>query len=275
MVTMLLRNLLSTSLVPAFLVACHTAPPELVSTDPAPPAAAARPADAPKPTPAPAPKPAPTPDPLKGQFTLVDATKDLKGKGALVADIDTDLGKLSCELYEDKAPVTVANFVGLARGLRPFKSPSGEWVTKAAYDGTTFHRVIKGFMIQGGDPAGTGKGEPGYVIPDELWGGKHDRRGLLCMANRGPNTNGMQFFITDASAPHLDRSYTIFGSCTPDAVIEKLATVEVQGERPVKPPTIKSVTIRRSGKPPTSPKVTGSAAPPTGAAPKPAASAVR
>lgn len=269
-----LRQLLP-SLVPALLFACQSAPAELVSTEPIP--ASPKEADAPKPpaTPAPPPKAAPTPDPLKGQFTLADATKDLKGKGALVADIDTDLGKLSCELYEDKAPTTVANFVGLARGLRPFKSPSGEWVKKAAYDGTTFHRIIKGFMIQGGDPEGTGRGEPGYVIPDELWGGKHDRRGLLCMANRGPNTNGMQFFITDAAAPHLDRSYTIFGSCTPDSVIEKLASVEVKGERPVTAPKIKSVTIRRSGKPPTSPKVSGSASPPAAAAPKPAASAVR
>jgi peptidyl-prolyl cis-trans isomerase A (cyclophilin A) len=273
MVTMHLRPLFSSSFVAALVLACQSAPAELVSTEPEPAAVAAKPTDAPKPAPPPAPTPAPNADPLKGQFTLADATKDLKGKGALVADIDTDLGKLSCELYEDKAPVTVANFVGLARGLRPFKSPSGEWVAKAAYDGTTFHRVIKGFMIQGGDPAGTGKGEPGYVIPDEMWGGKHDRRGLLCMANRGPNTNGMQFFITDAGAPHLDRSYTIFGSCTPDSVIEKLASVEVQGERPAKPPTIKSVTIRRSGKPPTSPKVATSSAPT--APSKPAASAVR
>jgi peptidyl-prolyl cis-trans isomerase A (cyclophilin A) len=247
-----------------------------VSTEPRAPAAKEADDPKPAPTPAPTPKAAPSPDPLKGQFTLADATKDLKGKGALVADIDTDLGKLSCELYEDKAPVTVANFVGLARGLRPFKSPGGEWVKKLAYDGTTFHRVIKGFMIQGGDPEGTGKGEPGYIIPDEMWGGKHDRRGLLCMANRGPNTNGMQFFITDQSAPHLDRSYTIFGACTPDDVIEKLASVDVRGERPIKPTTIKSVTIRRSGKPPTSPKVAASAAPPAIITPpKPAASAVR
>jgi peptidyl-prolyl cis-trans isomerase A (cyclophilin A) len=282
MAIMHLRTLFPFSLVPAFLLACQSAPAELVSTEPAPPAAKAaaermageRDA-APKPAPAPVPTAPPSQDPLKGQFTLADATKDLKGKGALVADIDTDLGKLSCELYEDKAPITVANFVGLARGLRPFKSPSGEWVSKRAYDGTTFHRVIKGFMIQGGDPAGSGKGEPGYVIPDELWGGKHDRRGLLCMANRGPNTNGMQFFITDASAPHLDRSYTIFGSCTPDTVLDQLASVEVRGERPAKPPTIKTVTIRRSGKPPTAPKVAGSAAPAAPVAPKPAGSVTR
>jgi peptidyl-prolyl cis-trans isomerase A (cyclophilin A) len=189
-------------------------------------------------------------DPLGGKFTLEDALKDLPGKGALVAEIATDLGKLECKLLEDKAPITVANFVGLARGLRPFRNPEREWVKKPAYDGTTFHRVIKGFMVQGGDPAGTGGGEPGYVIPDELWqGATHDRRGLLCMANRGPNTNGMQFFITDAAAPHLDRSYTIFGECGPDAVIEKLASVEVRGDRAVNPTKIQKVTIKRKAMP--------------------------
>ena len=185
-------------------------------------------------------------DPLGGKFTLDDAVQGLSGKGSLVAEIQTSLGKLECKLLDDKAPITVANFIGLARGLRPFKAPSGEWVKKAAYDGTTFHRVIKGFMVQGGDPAGTGGGEPGYVIPDEVWqGATHDRRGLLCMANRGPNTNGMQFFITDAAAPHLDRSYTIFGECGPDTVIEKLASVEVRGDRSINPTKIEKVTIKR------------------------------
>lgn len=184
-------------------------------------------------------------DPLKGQWTLAQATQGLTGKGKLYADIKTGLGKLSCELYEDRAPITVANFVGLARGLRPFKD-KGSWVKKPGYDGTTFHRVVKGFMIQGGDPLGTGGGEPGYVIPDEIWeGAAHDRRGLLCMANRGPNTNGMQFFITDGSAPHLDGNYTIFGQCTPDDVIEKLASVPVQGDRSTTPTKIESIKIRR------------------------------
>ncbi|HYO96893.1 MAG TPA: peptidylprolyl isomerase [Polyangiaceae bacterium] len=185
-------------------------------------------------------------DPLGGKFTLADATQGLPGTGKLVAEIRTSLGKLQCDLYEDRAPLTVANFIGLARGLRPFKNAKGEWTKTAGYDGTTFHRVIKGFMIQGGDPAGTGAGEPGYVIPDEIWeGAYHSERGLLCMANRGPNTNGMQFFIMDGSAPHLDNGYTIFGKCGPDAVLEKLASVEVQGDRAVKPPKIEKVVIRR------------------------------
>jgi peptidyl-prolyl cis-trans isomerase A (cyclophilin A) len=185
-------------------------------------------------------------DPLHGKFSLGDATTGLPGKGTLLADIDTELGKLTCELYEDKAPITVANFVGLARGLRPFKGADGSWLKKPGYDGTNFHRVIKGFMIQGGDPAGTGAGEPGYVIPDEIWeGAAHDQRGLICMANRGPNTNGQQFFILDAKASHLDRSYTIFGKCGPDAVIEKLASVEVRGDHSLTPTKIKKVTIRR------------------------------
>jgi peptidyl-prolyl cis-trans isomerase A (cyclophilin A) len=210
---------------------------------------AATPAPAPPP-PSQAPKvPVSDDDPLHGKFTLDDATANLPGKGPLVAEIETDEGKLSCELYDDKAPITVANFIGLARGLRPFKGPDGKWTKKAAYDGTTFHRVVKGFMIQGGDPNGTGAGEPGYVIPDEIWpGALHDKRGLLCMANRGPNTNGQQFFITDAAAKHLDGKYTIFGKCGPDAVIEKLANVEVQGDHSVKPSKIKKVTIKHKEK---------------------------
>jgi len=189
-------------------------------------------------------------DPLNGKFTLADATQGLPAKGKLVAEIKTAQGTLACELYEDKAPITVANFVGLARGLRPFKDPrTGEWVKRPAYDGTVFHRIIKGFMIQGGDPTGTGGGEPGYVIPDEIWeGGKHDQRGLICMANRGKNTNGMQFFITDAAKAHLDGGYTIFGKCTPDEVIEKLASSETMGDKAVNPPVMERVSIKRVAK---------------------------
>lgn len=190
-----------------------------------------------------------TDDPLRGVFTLETAIAGLPGKGVLTAEIKTDLGKLECELYADKAPITVANFVGLARGLRDYKSPKGDWVKAPAYDGTTFHRVVKGFMIQGGDPEGTGRGEPGYVIPDEVWeNAYHSQRGLLCMANRGPNTNSMQFFIMDGSAPHLDSGYTIFGKCGPDSVVEKLASVEVDGDRSVKPTKIEKITIRRKAK---------------------------
>jgi len=199
-----------------------------------------------QPSPPPAAAPAAGSDPVAGKFTLADATKGLTGKGDLLAEIKTGKGTLECKLYEDKAPVTVANFVGLARGLRPWKNPGGEWVKTAAYDGTTFHRVVKGFMIQGGDPEGSGKGEPGYVIPDEIWpGAKHDQRGLLCMANRGPNTNGMQFFITDGAPAHLDGGYTIFGKCGPDKVVEALASIPVVGETPSEPPKIEKVTIKR------------------------------
>jgi peptidyl-prolyl cis-trans isomerase A (cyclophilin A) len=101
-------------------------------------------------------------------------------------------------------------------------------------------------MIQGGDPKGTGGGEPGYVIPDEIWqGARHDQRGLLCMANRGKNTNGMQFFVLDGVAAHLDGGYTIFGKCAPESVVEALASVEVRGDRAVSPPKIEKVSVRR------------------------------
>ena len=191
----------------------------------------------------------PTPgDPVQGKFSLEDALKGLPGKGkALFADLTTSDGKLECELYADKAPITVANFVGLARGTRPWKKGSN-WVKQPLYDGTVIHRVIKGFMLQGGDPDGNGSGGPGYVIPDEIWeDAHHDQRGLLCMANRGPNTNGSQFFIMDGVAAHLDGGYTIFGKCGPETVVEKLASTPTQGDRAIDPPKISKVVVRRGG----------------------------
>ncbi|HVU06004.1 MAG TPA: peptidylprolyl isomerase [Polyangiaceae bacterium] len=185
-------------------------------------------------------------DPLAGKFSLADATAGLPPGNKLVATMKTDKGTLECELYADKAPITVANFVGLARGLRPWKNPAGEWVKKPLYDGTPFHRIIPGFMIQGGDPRGNGSGDPGYVIPDEVWtGAHHDTRGQICMANRGPNTNGSQFFIMDGAASHLDSGYTIFGKCSPDSVIQAIAATKTQGDRAIDPPKIQSVTVKR------------------------------
>jgi peptidyl-prolyl cis-trans isomerase A (cyclophilin A) len=192
-------------------------------------------------------------DPVHGQFNLDDATKGLPPGDVLTATIDTSHGKLTCKLLQDDAPITVANFVGLARGTRPWKDPStNRWVTgKSAYDGTTFHRIIKGFMIQGGDIKGDGSGEVGYVIPDEKWpGAHHDHAGQLCMANRGADTNSAQFFITDAAAAHLDRGYTIFGECQPEAVIHMIAGVPtVPPDRPTTPVNIRKITITRTAAP--------------------------
>lgn len=187
-------------------------------------------------------------DPAKGKFEMEDALKGLSGSGKqLFADMETSLGKLECELWPDKAPLTVANFVGLARGVRPWKEKD-KWVKKPLYDGLVFHRIIKGFMIQGGDPNRDGSGGPGYSIPDEIWeDAHHDKRGLLCMANRGANTNGSQFFIMDGPAPHLDGGYTIFGKCGPDEVVQKLSGSPTVGDRAVDPPTLSKVVIRRAG----------------------------
>ncbi len=252
-------------------LACDKTPePDASGSTPATPAAEQGPKETqaisaarPAPQPAAARSPAGG-DPEQGEFTLDEALEGLRGDGDLFAHLETSLGTLECKLFSDRAPIAVANFVGLARGTRPWKNSKGEWVEEPAYDGTVFHRIIKGFMIQGGDPEGTGRGGPGYVFRDEVWeGAAHDRRGLLCMANRGPNTNGAQFFILDGPAPHLDASYTIFGECEPDALVEKLASVPVRGERPVNPPLLKRVTIRRrDARPPGLPK--------TPQAPKPA-----
>lgn len=186
-------------------------------------------------------------DPVKGKWGLDDATKGLPPGKTITATIETDLGDVTCTLFDDKAPITVANFVGLARGVRPWKTPDKKWEKKPGYDGTVFHRIVKGFMIQGGDAYKDGTGEVGYVIPDEVWeDANHDHAGQLCMANRGPNTNSAQFFITDGDASWLDGGYTIFGECGPVETIHKLAGVEMATrEKPKQAPAIKKVTITR------------------------------
>src|SRR5256714_1076499 len=141
--------------------------------------------------------------------------------GSPVAVIDTTAGKMRCTLFEKQTPETVANFIGLASGTKDWKNPVSH-VTKhntPLYDGTIFHRVIPNFMIQGGDPAGNGTGDPGYKFQDEFSSGiLFDRPGRLAMANSGPNTNGSQFFITEVATPHLNGKHTIFGQCDEPSV---------------------------------------------------------
>jgi peptidyl-prolyl cis-trans isomerase A (cyclophilin A) len=131
----------------------------------------------------------------------------------IFATFQTSAGDIVVKLLPEKAPKTVENFLGLAEGTREWKDPrSGSLVKKPLYDGTVFHRVIPEFMIQGGDPLGTGTGGPGYKFADEIGpDNRFDRPGLLAMANAGPNTNGSQFFITEVPTPHLNRGHTIFG----------------------------------------------------------------
>jgi peptidyl-prolyl cis-trans isomerase A (cyclophilin A) len=136
-----------------------------------------------------------------------------QGPGDLYAVFQTSRGNIVVKLFEKEAPKTVANFVGLATGKQEWVDPRNGQKSKAKlYDGTAFHRVIPQFMIQGGDPLGTGTGGPGYRFEDEFQSGrKFDRPGLLAMANAGPNTNGSQFFITEVPTPHLNNKHTIFG----------------------------------------------------------------
>ena len=131
----------------------------------------------------------------------------------IFATFKTSLGEIVVKLLAEKAPKTVENFVGLAEGTKEWTDPTTrQQVKRPLYDGTVFHRVIPDFMIQGGDPLGTGYGGPGFKFADEIGpDNKFDRPGLLAMANAGPNTNGSQFFITEVPTPHLNRGHTIFG----------------------------------------------------------------
>jgi peptidyl-prolyl cis-trans isomerase A (cyclophilin A) len=167
----------------------------------------------------------------------------------LYATLKTNHGDIVVQLFPNHAPKTVGNFTGLAEGTREWVSPaSGEKSTAKLYDGTVFHRVIPGFMIQGGDPLGTGTGGPGYRFADEFHPElQFDKPYLLAMANAGPGTNGSQFFITVGATPHLNMKHTIFGEVADQSsrdVVDAIATTATdRGDRPSDPVVIESVTI--------------------------------
>ena len=169
----------------------------------------------------------------------------------LDAHFTTTEGNFTIRLFEAEAPNTVANFVGLAEGTKEWTDPkTRQKVTRPFYDGLVFHRVIADFMIQGGDPLGTGIGGPGYTFGDEFGSSKkHSKAGILSMANAGPNTNGSQFFITLAPTPWLDNRHTVFGEVVSGLdVIEKIGKTPTSkpGDRPVKPISITTVKIART-----------------------------
>ncbi len=181
--------------------------------------------------------------PSQGVWTdKVSAGKDL------YATIKTNLGSVTLKLYSKDAPKTVKNFVGLSTGEREWRNPATGEVKKGTplYNGTIFHRVIDGFMIQGGDPLGTGTGNPGYQFEDEVASGRtFDRVGLLAMANAGPGTNGSQFFITTSTPQYLNGKHTIFGEVVKGYdVVEAISKVPKQpGDRPITPVVIENIAI--------------------------------
>jgi peptidyl-prolyl cis-trans isomerase A (cyclophilin A) len=165
----------------------------------------------------------------------------------IYATFQTSMGTIVVKLLPEKAPVTVANFVGLAEGTKDWTDPrSGQkQVGKPLYDGTMFHRVIPDFMIQGGDPLGTGTGGPGYKFQDEIGpDNKFTKPGLLAMANAGPGTNGSQFFITEIATPWLDKGHTIFGEVVKG--VELIPKITRAGNAKVK---LEKVTISRGALP--------------------------
>jgi peptidyl-prolyl cis-trans isomerase A (cyclophilin A) len=172
-------------------------------------------------------------------------------KGPLYATLKTSMGDVVLRLFDDRAPKTVANFVGLATGAKEWTDPKNqEKVKRPLYTGTIFHRVIPGFMIQAGDPLGNGTGGPGFRFEDEFHADlKHSKAGTLSMANAGPNTNGSQFFITLAATPWLDNRHTVFGEVVKgQEVVHAVAGVPRDfRDRPLKDVVLKEVVISRGG----------------------------
>ena len=180
---------------------------------------------------------------------LADYVSELPGSGQkLVAKFETPQGTISCELFPDRAPMTVANFIGLATGKKAWKNPTNGNIEigKPFYDGLTFHRVIPGFMIQGGDPLGTGGGGPGYTFGDETSPNDQMEIGTLAMANAGPATNGSQFFITEGAPSWLNGKHTIFGQCNEKEIVKAITGVPKIGESTPETPITMKVTISKS-----------------------------
>jgi peptidyl-prolyl cis-trans isomerase A (cyclophilin A) len=171
------------------------------------------------------------------------------------AVLDTSMGRITCRLFEKQAPLAVANFIALSEGTKPWTDPVTKKKVKGKpfYNGTTFHRVIPEFMIQGGDPTGTGTGDPGYMFADEFDPNLNfDVPGRMAMANSGPDTNGSQFFITEVPTTHLNQKHTIFGQCDPPGIAVVSAIARVQrdpDDKPLQPVTLNKVTIVKEGQP--------------------------
>jgi len=168
----------------------------------------------------------------------------------LYAHFTTSEGNFSVRLFDEETPNTVANFTGLANGSKEWTDPrSGRKVNQPYFNGTVFHRIIDRFMIQGGDPLGQGTGGPGYTFADEFHPKlRHTKAGILSMANRGPNTNGGQFFITLAATPWLDDKHSVFGEVVEGMdVVKKIGGTPTSkpGDRPIKAITVQTVTIEK------------------------------
>ncbi|WP_163869857.1 peptidylprolyl isomerase [Myxococcus eversor] len=180
-------------------------------------------------------------------------TKKVAAGKDLYATLKTSEGDITVRLFSKGAPKTVANFVGLATGEKEWRDPkSGDMSKKPLYDGTVFHRVIPGFMIQGGDPTGTGSGDPGYRFEDEFNNGHFfDKPGQLAMANRGPGTNGSQFFITTSAPDHLTNKHTLFGEVVKGYdVVEKIGAVARDNrDRPQTPVVLTRVELSEKAPP--------------------------
>jgi peptidyl-prolyl cis-trans isomerase A (cyclophilin A) len=218
------------------------------------------------------PAPATTPAPAAPAEELPDgpmpqASALIHPNGPSVV-FDTSMGRVTCQFYERQAPKTVANFIGLAEGTKDWTDPAThkKMHNKPLYNGTTFHRVIPEFMIQGGDPTGTGMGDPGFTFEDEFDPNLNfDGPGKLAMANSGPNTDGSQFFITEAPYDSLNQHYSLFGQCDEAGVqvVKAIARVERDpDDKPLTPVTLRKVTIVREGQPmPPLPAATSEATP--------------
>lgn len=186
---------------------------------------------------------------LAGLTSAATVARPAEKKAPVYATMRTSMGDIVLQLFEDKAPITVANFVDLASGTKEWTDPkTREKVKRPLYNGTIFHRVIPGFMVQGGDPLGNGTGGPGYRFEDEFSPDlKHSKPGILSMANAGPNTNGSQFFITQKATPWLDGKHTVFGEVVKGQnVVDDIVNVPRDArDRPIKDVVLKEVVISR------------------------------